>query len=313
MSNYLNKMEQRFIEQPVISINKETCSKCGLCSKICPVRIYGLSEEGTTITMNRLEECCLCGQCISGCTTDSIVHSGFEMSNFKQIRNKKSVSPKLAFEFLSQRRSVRNYRKEIPSKELLEKIVQIAGYAPGSPHHRVGWVRNITIVYSEENMKTVLDLTVDYIQKMLKLLNSGLLKVMAKFSDSAKAGLGVVPDLEMRLNEFKNGGDSIIYNAPVAMFFHAPANSSTPQTDCDTALLLVQLYAEAYGLGTCWNGLIQGAAAGDHLQGFKKLSEFLRIPKGHKCYAAMTAGYPSINLHSIPERKVDVAWINGNN
>jgi nitroreductase/NAD-dependent dihydropyrimidine dehydrogenase PreA subunit len=306
-------MEKRFFEQPLLSINKETCSQCGLCSKICPVRIYGLSEEGTFVTMNRLEECCLCGQCISGCTTCSIIHSGFVPTNFKQILKKKPVSPELAFEFLSQRRSVRNYKKEIPSKELLDKIVQIAGYAPGSPHHRIGWVRNITIVYGEDNMKTVLDLTADYIQKMLKLLHSVFFTVIAKFSDSAKAGLGVIPDLEMRLNEYKNGRDSITYNAPVAMFFHAPTDSSLPQSDCDAAQLLVQLYAEANGLGTCWNGLIQGAAAGDHLQGFKKLSEFLRIPKGHKCYAAMTVGYPSIKLHSIPERKVDVSWVNGNN
>ena len=35
----------------------------------------------------------------------------------------------------------------------------------------------------------------------------------------------------------------------------------------------------------------------------------LKIPKDHKCFAAMTLGYPSINLHSIPERKVDVTWI----
>ena len=86
--------------------------------------------------------------------------------------------------------------------------------------------------------------------------------------------------------------------------------SSTPQTDCDTALQLVQLYAESFGLATCWNGLIQGAAAGDHLKGFTKLAEFLHIPVENKCYAAMTIGYPSVSLHSIPERKVDVNWIN---
>ena len=91
------------------------------------------------------------------------------------------------------------------------------------------------------------------------------------------------------------------------------AASLTPQTDCDAASLLNQLYAEANGLGTCWNGLIQGTAAGDHLKGFTKLADFLKIPKDQKCYAAMTLGYPSINLHSIPERKVEITWINGLN
>jgi len=305
-------MEKRFIDPPAIFINEQTCSKCGLCVKICPTRIYRFLEDDTNplIKSHHPEECVLCGQCLSVCSSNSINHSGFIPSNFKQILNRKPVTPDIAFEFLSQRRSVRNYKKEIPSTELLGKIINIAGYAPGSPHHRVGWVRSITIVQGEDNMKTVLDMTADYIHKTLRILNSWYLKLMARFSDLAKAGISVVPDLQMRLDEYNMGRDSIIYNAPVAIFFHAPTDSSMPQTDCDTALLLVQLYAEANGLGTCWNGLLQGAAAGDHLKGFTKLAEFLKIPRGHKCYAAMTAGYPSIGLHSIPERSVDITWIN---
>lgn len=304
-------MEKRFIEPPIITVNKDTCSGCGLCVRICPTRNFRSSKDDLGImTVNHPEECVLCGQCLCVCPTSSIIHSGFLPSNFKRIHNKKPVTPEVAFEFLSQRRSVRNYSKDTPSAELLEKIVQIAGFAPGSPHHRVGWVRNMTIVYGDENMKIVLDFTADYIERLLKLLKSNLLKILAKFSDSARAGLSVIPDLEMRLNDHRNGNDSIIYNAPAAIFFHAPVASSTPQTDCDAALLLVQLYAEANGLATCWNGLLQGASAGDHLKEFTKLSEFLKIPKDHKCYSAMTVGYPSINLHSIPERKVDISWIN---
>lgn len=308
-------MKKRYLEPPEITINQDICSECGLCVRICPTRVFK-SPDGnpnSKTTSHHPEECVLCGQCLCICSTNSIAHSGFEPTNFIRIQNRKPVTPEVAFQFLSQRRSVRNYNKETPSKELLEKIVQIAGFAPGSPHHRVGWVRNMTIVYGEDNMKVILDLTADYIQKLLKLLKSNFLKIMAQFSESARAGLAVIPDFEMRLNEYKNGQDSIIHNAPVAIFFHAPVASSTPQTDCDTALLLVQLYAEANGLGTCWNGLLQGAAAGDHLKGFTKLSEFLKIPKDHKCYGAMTIGYPSVNLHSIPERKVDISWINGHN
>ena len=68
-------------------------------------------------------------------------------------------------------------------------------------------------------MKVILDLTAEYIQNLLKLLKSNFLWIMAKFYDSAKAGLSVIPDFEMRLNEYKNGIDSIIYSAPVAIFF----------------------------------------------------------------------------------------------
>ena len=74
-------------------------------------------------------------------------------------------------------------------------------------------------------------------------------------------------------------------------------------------MLAVQLLADAHGCGTCWNGLLQGAAAGDHVRGFRKLAEFLKIPEGHKCYAAATVGYPAVRLHSLPLREVGITWI----
>lgn len=302
-------MKNNHLEAPVIKVNLNTCTRCGLCTKICPTRIFKSTNGDDRVTTHP-EECVLCGQCICGCPTNSIVHSGFNSGNFERIKNKRPVTSESAFEFLSQRRSVRNYKEIIPPVELLEKIAGIAGFAPGSPHHRVGWVREMTIVTGKDNMNIVRDMTADYIQKTIRLLNSWFLKAMANFSELAKAGIGVVPDLQMRLDSYKKGNDLIVYNAPAAIFFHAPKFSSTPQTDCDTALQLVQLYSESFGLATCWNGLIQGAAAGDHLKGFTKLAEFLHIPVENKCYAAMTIGYPSVSLHSIPERKVDVNWIN---
>jgi NAD-dependent dihydropyrimidine dehydrogenase PreA subunit len=159
-------MQNKILEPPTIKVHTGTCSKCGLCTKICPTKVFR-TTNGNHKEIKHTEECVLCGQCICGCPTNSIEHSGF-----------------------------------------------------------------------------------------------------------------------------------------------VPKFSSTPQTDCDTALQLVQLYAESFGLATCWNGLIQGAASGDHLKGFTRLAEFLRIPGENKCYAAMTIGYPNVSLHSIPERKVDVTLIN---
>jgi nitroreductase len=219
----------------------------------------------------------------------------------------------MAFRLLTQRRSLRNYKKEIPSKELLAKVLDIAAYAPSSPHHRVGWVRNAAVVVGHENMEIVTVMTTEYMEKMIKLLGSWFMKWAAKFDDRAKAGIGVVPSFREALNEYRTGNNLITYNAPVAIFLHAPIKSSTPQIDCDAACLQIQLFAEANGLGTCWNGLIQGAAAGDHLKGFKKLERFLKIPKGHKCYAAMTIGFPAVILHSIPERKTEITWISNVN
>ncbi|MBI5565104.1 MAG: nitroreductase family protein [Chloroflexi bacterium] len=306
-----SNMEDRFTAIPNIRINDETCVKCGLCSKICPVRVFNYRQGEVPVTQNN-EECVLCGQCICGCTTDSIIHSGFDKNKFLKKSNSHRVSPETAFEFLAQRRSLRNYRVDVPSQELLEKVISIAGYAPGGHHHRVGWIRNATVVYGHENMKRITETTVDYVEAMLKLLKGWFMKFAARYDDRAKAAAAVVPSFEISLNEYKAGNNLITYNAPAAIFLHAPMSSSTPQEDCDSACMLIQLYAEANGLGTCWNGLIRDAAAGEHLKKFTKMAEFLKIPDGHKCYAAMTLGFPSIKLHSIPERKTEITWRDAN-
>ena len=126
---------------------------------------------------------------------------------------------------------------------------------------------------------------------------------------AAAAGVGVLPDLAMRLAEWREGRDAITYDAPAAIFAHAPLDSSLPQIDCDAALLTAILMAHARGLGTCWNGLLQDAAAGAHLRGFTALGDLLGIPKGHRCYAAATIGFPGAKLHSVPERAVAIDWI----
>ncbi len=113
----------------------------------------------------------------------------------------------------------------------------------------------------------------------------------------------------MRLAEWEAGRDVVTWDAPAAIFAHAPTTSSLPQIDCDAAMLYVILAAEAHGLGTCWNGLLQDAAAGAHLRGFDKLSSLLHLPDGHRCYAAATIGYPAVKLLSVPHRDVAITWV----
>jgi len=301
-------MRMNYLETPSINIDGETCSKCGMCARICPVSVFDYVRSSIPKTRYH-QECVMCGQCLCACPTGSIQHSGFNMANFQPIPAHRAFDATDAFQFLSQRRSMRNYKSEIPSKELLEELINIAGFAPGSPHHRVGWVRNATVVMGHEPMKKVTAITADYMEQLIKLLSSWYMNLVARYSDRAKAGVAVVPSFKTALKAWRSGDDKITYNAPAAIFLHAPENSSMPQSDCDAAALMIQLYAEARGLGTCWNGLIQGAAAGDHLKGFNSLARFLNIPKGHRCYAAMTIGYPSIRLHSLPERRTEIDWI----
>ncbi|MBI5526364.1 MAG: nitroreductase family protein [Deltaproteobacteria bacterium] len=111
------------------------------------------------------------------------------------------------------------------------------------------------------------------------------------------------------LSQRRSVRDSITYDAPAAVFLYSPEDTSTPQQDCDAAVMYILMAAHAFGLGACWNGYLQHAAAGDHVKGFTKLREMLGIPKGYKVYGALTLGWPVVKLHSVPPRKMEIRWL----
>jgi nitroreductase/NAD-dependent dihydropyrimidine dehydrogenase PreA subunit len=288
------------LDVPTITIVEDTCKNDGLCVKICPTRIFRMAD-GQLPTVSHLEECILCGQCVSVCPNQSIVHS--QIKRLRKITDRSPVTSEAAYELLSQRRSVRMYKKDVPPHDLLERIVEVAGYSPNSPFHRIGWLREFVVVSGPENMAKVHEMTVEWLRKMHGFFSSWYFGILAKMSAAAQGGRMIVPDFEMRLKEHAEGRDAITYNAPAAIFAIAPTSSTSPQIDCDSAMLSILLMAHAHGLGTCWNGLIQGAAAS------ARMKEFLKIPKGYKCYAAATIGYPAVKLHSVPQRDVSIKWV----
>jgi DNA-directed RNA polymerase subunit D len=50
---------------PIIKINEKSCDLCEKCVKVCPRKV--LKKSGDKITINRIEECSLCGDCVDAC------------------------------------------------------------------------------------------------------------------------------------------------------------------------------------------------------------------------------------------------------
>ncbi len=291
-----------------IAIDKEKCRQDGLCSKICPMRIFKC-EERETPRVENANICVLCGQCLSICPVNAINHSRLSKENLIKIEQPHPVSDEAMIALLRQRRSVRVFKdKQIP-KDILSEIVNISGYCPTGAHGHEGWIRNVTVVTDKEKIKRIHDLTVEYIRLLKKKLEGFMINLVAHWIPEAQAGIDTLPDINLRLHEYDKGRDIILYDAPAAIFIHAPRNTSTPQADCDAALYSMMLLAQTKGLGTCWMGWMQLAAAGFQVRAFKGLKELLKIPKGHLVYSAMVIGYPKIKLHSIPPRETKVTWI----
>jgi nitroreductase/NAD-dependent dihydropyrimidine dehydrogenase PreA subunit len=291
-----------------VTIASDKCKKDGLCVKVCPARIFSATEHEIP-KVAHVELCVLCGQCLAVCPSGAVSHSRLSLDRFRKIEERAPVSYDSLVDLIQQRRSVRVYKRDPVPHEVLEKLANLAGYAPTSAHGKEGWVRSVTVVSGEQNMRELVELSLEYLRELRTMLGSSLVKVVSRFKIEPRRGMSMVEDLSMRIHECEQGRDALTYQAPAAMFVHTPAMTHEPSADCDSALYAMMLAAQAEGLGTCWNGYIAKAAEAFKAKKATRLRTFLRIPDHHLVVAALTIGYPAVKLHSVPQRETKVTFI----
>ena len=291
-----------------ITIDADRCNHDGLCARVCPSRIFRW-DKGELPTVQGTEHCVLCGQCLAICPSDAIAQGELPVDQQRRIERAGRADPEQLLGFLRQRRSVRSYKDKPVPRELLQRVAEMAGYAPTGAFGGDGWVRRVTVVSDPAVMDEVREHTVVYLRKLHKLLSGLMIQAVARFNEEARGGLITVPDLAMRLAEWDAGRDAVTYDAPAAVFVSAARSQATPHEDTDAALMNMMLAADALGLGTCWNGWLGHAAGGDHVGGFDALHRRLGLPEHHKVVQAFTVGWPALRLHSEPERRTEVSWV----
>jgi ferredoxin len=250
-----------------INLDHERCKGDLACTKVCPVRIFQPSEKKEPPRIGATDHCVLCGHCVAVCPNGALTHSELDASKFQRIRDRQPVSA--------------------------EQFVE--------------WVRSATIVTGAESMRRVVELTAEHMRRLGSLLDSAVVRLLARWKEAPRAGRAMLPDLRMRLAEYDQGRDVITYNAPAAIFVHTPRDTPVPEADCDAAMMAILLAAHAHGLGACWNGFLAKAATGVRVK--SQLREMLQLPKHHDVYSAATIGYPRLRLHSLPHRETSIRWV----
>ena len=208
------------------------------------------------------------------------------------IRDRKSpsiekdleISEEQAVQFLRSRRSIRFFKKQPVEKDKLQRLIEIARYAPsGGNLQRVEW-----IVFTDANrIKEIAALTVEWMRKVME-----------------KAPQSVPPYFPLIVGAWDMGYNSVTWSAPVLIVASAPKEAGTGMVDVALALSYLDLAAPKLGLGTCWAGLVEGA-----LLGSAAVRESVGLPEGHPHHYPMMVGYPKRKYTRLPERKAPkITW-----
>lgn len=251
-----------------IEINKEKCIKCGACIKDCLTYTLEKDADGYAKVREEAESLCIsCQHCFSICPVGAITIDGKKPEEAFGVNYSK---PEDVLNLIRSRRSIRQFKDEEISSELMAKIKEMLPYIPTGCNYN-------SLHFSIVESKTVMDKIRDYtVEKLLKIISN---KYTAKYAGKF-----------VRFKDaFERGEDVIYRNAPHMIVVSASVKAPCANIDPIIALSYIELYAQSLGLGTCWCGFAQTC-----LKIMPKLSSVLQIPDGYKPVYAMLLGIPAV-------------------
>ena len=258
----------------LITVNKEACTKCAICTTQCNMilgkeGVYPRQIPGTD------EYCMRCGHCVAVCPTGALTHK--EMPDTPPLKKPLGISFQQCAQLIKGRRSIRNYQDKAVPKAEIERILDVARFSPtGHNSQDVRW-----LVINDRA----------YMDKVRKIGWDWLRWVMKGNPQMAQMFAGIVEMLD-------RGKDMFLQGAPAVVIAYGDKNNPMCATDCAIALSYFDLAAQSAGLGCCWAGFFYVSAGS-----YPPMIEAVALPPGCMPYGALMVGYPVYKYQRIPARK----------
>ncbi|MFZ5644681.1 MAG: nitroreductase family protein [Bacillota bacterium] len=273
-----------------VFIDKENCTVCGLCVKVCKGDILHTVDGEVEIDLSRLFGCIGCGQCMAVCPKNCITVQGRCLS-MDSLTELPEYTNKTDYEQLKAlmlgRRSVRDYKDREIEQEVIDKILDAARTAPmGIPPSEV----HILVLKGRDKVREFSNDMVDYMQKTRWLFQPPAAYVYRPFIGKASYELiqgFMLPLIDVLHRKRKENSDWLLYSAPLAMLFHASpyADPVDPHIPATYAMLA----AESMGLGSCMIGSVA-----PFLKYSKKIKAKYKIKPQNQMGIVVVFGYPAV-------------------
>ncbi len=270
-----------------IEVDRKTCKGDGRCAEICPMHILKMNEKERVpeFVPDGGDMCINCGHCFAFCPPGSIRLSTMSVENSMRLDHSKLPSAEQTELLLKGRRSIRIYKDEPVAKELIEKLLDIARYAPsGINRQPVNWA----VLAGKDKVHGLGDLISKWMEGLLK-------------ADSSLAGS---LRFDRLAESWKKGEDRICRGAPCIVIAYGLKDDPMAPQSCVIAAAYLELAAFGLGLGACWAGYVNMVVnMSEDVRKFTGLSP--RAAAG----AAMMIGHPKYRYSRIPLRNpARVMW-----
>lgn len=254
------------------NVDEQKCTRCGECVSDCPARIIAMTDGYPAVAPEKEAACLKCQHCLAICPTGAVSILGLVPENSRPLSGNYTAPDHLE-SLIEGRRSIRRYKDENLEPVLLQRLLEVAWHAP-------------TGVNSRQVRFTV----VDDRQKLAALRDEMMAGLARLVRDNAlPEGLAFFANFVTLWEE--EGVDTLFRGAPHFLVASAPRDLPSPLPDCLIALSYFDLFAQAKGVGTVWDGLAK-LAINDLLP---ETRQTLGIPDDHLIGYAMAFGKPAVS------------------
>ena len=277
----------------MISINNDTCIRCGKCQRVCPAFIPVIEQDAVP-SLRHPEVCIGCGHCVDVCPIGAYVHTDFPADSIHDINRNILPEPESLMELIRSRRSNRTITATPIPQRSLDMIQEAARYAPTAQNSRQVHIHLIT---DDEALLKVETATINYFMSLARFML--LPPVKAIMRPFLRKLYDEVPALMAMNEQFKKGQRPCICNCTALLILSAPKGYSFGAQDCNLAYQNSSLMAESLGVSQIYMGFVQTAM---FMMGCKRAAKVLGIPKGHKAFAIMGLGIPAFKYAKYTTR-----------
>ncbi|MBA4371865.1 MAG: nitroreductase [Thermodesulfovibrio sp.] len=263
----------------IFTVDKQKCTGCGECAEDCPAHIIEMENGLPGIAADKEASCYRCQHCFAVCPTGAVSILGLKPEESLVLPGNKPAPEELEI-LIRGRRSVRRYLPENLDEALLQRLLEVAWYAPTAVNARQV---QFTVVNDRKKMAALRE---DVIAGLSRMVREGTLP----------EGLGFFAGIVTAWEE--NKIDVIFRWAPHLIIASAPQNSLAPVVDSLIALSYFELFAQGLGVGAVWAGLAKWAI-NDLLPETRKR---LGVPDDHVIGYALLFGKPAVRYARTVQR-----------
>ncbi len=201
------------------------------------------------------------------------------------------------------RRSIRNFLDRPVEREIVEKIIEGARFAPSAKNAQS---TRYMVIRDRDLLEEVAEATAAWLGRIAQKLKNPFFRTVYLLKGDVNA-----EEIGKRVMQFKlirhamqKGDDMILFHAPALILFHADRTVRFAETNANLAVENASFVCGSLGLGCFYTGYVTLACVRN-----KRIRKLIGLPEKHRVYGGLAMGYPAIAFSRRIERNPpEIIW-----